>query len=87
MTTVYRKGSWWFSPMLRAFHYVPAGNYEQGVDLSEFVSLTIDWSEAMDLVPELERYGLLQPRMDEKLHVEDLKVTHRLIDLLDKAIG
>jgi len=38
------------------------------------------------LIRKLDEAGWIKPRLDERLRSEDLKITHRLIDLLDKSM-
>lgn len=37
------------------------------------------------LVKVLEERGYVVPRLDDRLRAEDLKITHRLLDLLEKG--
>jgi len=34
----------------------------------------------------LDEAGWIKPRLDERLRAEDLKITHRLLDILEKKI-
>lgn len=71
---------------MRGFAYIKPGDYEEDsldVKADKFISDM----EAMQLIPVLENARLLLPRLDERLRTEDLKITHRLMDLLDKSIG
>lgn len=81
---VYVEGHWVRDASLRGFMYIPSGNYEIGVDIQGEKLITD--REIHALIPELERGGFIQPRLDERLRTEDLKITHRLIDLLGKSI-
>ena len=35
------------------------------------------------LIVALDKEGWIKPRLDERLRVEDLKITHRLLDIID----
>ncbi len=76
-------GHWFQDYSRRGFAYIAPGTYEEGTipEPSSFLS----WQEAMQLIPVLEEAGLIKPRLDERLRTEDLKITHRLIDLLEHA--
>jgi hypothetical protein len=47
----------------------------------------IPMRELPSLVKFLDEHGFIKPRLDERLRVEDLKITHRLLDLLEKRNG
>ena len=84
MDKTYVKGQWFRDIGRRGYFYQPAGYYELGIidDTSEW--LFVDDNQARDFVPVLEDGGFIKPRLDERLRVEDLKITHRLLDLLEK---
>lgn len=78
-------GYWYRSPASLSFCYVPAGFY----DPSQFPPSTtvLTDMEVLTLVPVLEREGFLKPRLDDRLRQEDLKITHRLLDLLARTVA
>lgn len=39
------------------------------------------------LIKKLDEAGWIKPRLDERLRSEDLKITHRILDLLDKSLS
>ncbi len=85
MDKTYIKGQWFRDVSRRGYYYQPSGYYEIEVfidDRSDW--LFVDEDQARDFVPVLEKDGLIKPRLDERLRVEDLKITHRLLDLLEK---
>ena len=51
------------------------------------ITLTISAKDVEALIRKLDEAGWIKPRLDERLRTEDLKITHRLMDLLDKTIG
>lgn len=84
MTQRYFEGGWYREPALRGFGYLKAGYYEEGTEPEHDVVLTDQM--LLQLVPVLEQYQFITPRIDDRGRAEDLKITHRLIDLLDKAV-
>lgn len=65
-----------------AFQYYGPGMYVDGVE--EEPTYTIpERAISRGLVALLESEGYLKPRLDERLRTEDLKITHRLLDLLE----
>lgn len=82
MSQRWTEGGWYRDYSMRGFNYVAPGFYEEGV--LPAISRFLTDREAQALIPALEEHGFLKPRLDERLRVEDLKITHRLIDLLEK---
>ena len=78
-------GHWWHDVSLRSWVYTESGYYDIGVQCEP--KYVIDSKAIAELVATLDKEGWIKPRLDERLRVEDLKITHRLIDLLNKAIG
>lgn len=72
---------WYMDHSLRAFCYVPPGDYDEGVSIDP--SIIVPWKAALALIPELEAEGLLKPKLDQSLRTEDLKITHRLLDIIE----
>ena len=86
---VYREGYWHLVPSERSVVYIPAGEYEPGVMLSdeERQGFTyIDTNHLSSLIEFLDKEGYIKPRLDTRLREEDLKITHRLLDLLEKEV-
>jgi len=48
------------------------------------VDFEISMRDIPKLVIALEESGFIKPRLDERLRVEDLKITHRLLDIIEK---
>jgi hypothetical protein len=87
MSVVHFSGGWERDAALRGFRFIPPGDYEElayvnpsELDGAKFIGDT----EARLLIPLLENSGLLMPRLDERLRSEDLKITHRLLDIIQK---
>jgi hypothetical protein len=53
----------------------------------EDYAIRIPLQDIPKLVAFLEGQGYLKPRLDERLRMEDLKITHRLIDLLNETLS
>ena len=75
-------GGWYYDPAMRAFAYIDPGDYEPGV--SPEPTKWLDFREATQLIPVLEAEGYLKPRLDDRLRAEDLKIMHRLMDMLER---
>jgi hypothetical protein len=83
-----RKACWMRDPRERAFCYYATAWVEESVRFSETPRPDIVLSdEAIPLlITALEEAGYIKPRLDERLRVEDLKITHRLMDMLDVLV-
>jgi hypothetical protein len=80
---VYREGHWFVDASLAGFLYAPAGYYEVNIEPDKTGWLYITFEQVRQLIPFLDEQGFIKPRLDERLRNEDLKITHRLLDLLD----
>lgn len=75
------KGEWYFDASRRAWCLTKAGpRYTGGVP--EIV-MELNQEEVRKLVSALDEAGWIKPRLDERLRVEDLKITHRLLDIIE----
>ena len=88
MTERWRDGRWIYEPMWGALRYIPSGMYEDDVAIETFPpdTVTIHRDLIPSLVAALEQNGYITPRLDDRLRAEDLKITHRLLDVIDKQI-
>ncbi len=43
-------------------------------------------NDVQSLLFVLDREGWIKPRLDERLRAEDLKITHRLLDIIDAKV-
>lgn len=67
-----------------AIALIRAGERTPGVSLKkEDYKIVINRHDLHYLVEFLESNGYLKPRLDERLRTEDLKITHRLLDILE----
>ena len=81
----YFEGGWEIEHLRGGYRYLAPGNYDDSLSLPDSVfSHFISEREMRQLIPVLEASGLIVPRLDERLRTEDLKITHRLLDLLEK---
>jgi len=85
MTKHWVEGRWYSDPSRNGFNHVVAGNYEDGEEVQHDYFLPA--TEVSQLVGELEAAGYIKPRLDERLRVEDLKITHRLLDVIQTVVG
>ena len=83
----YMEARWQPSVPLDGVFYIPSGYYTIGEEIDTANCKFISRQELLQLIPYLDNSGYLQPKLDTKLRDEDLKITHRLLDLLDKSIG
>ena len=82
MTKIYRPGHWWLDVPRGSWNYSPAGYYEEGVAAEP--SLIINGEAVRQLIAALDEAGWIVPRLDVRMGAEDLKITHRLLDIIDK---
>ena len=85
MTERWFEGKWFFDHSYNSWCYLKPGSYVPGEMPSEEDYLhQISAEETRALIRELDDAGWIKPRLDERLRADDLKITHRLIDLLAK---
>ncbi len=83
MTDLYhREGRWGLNNIQRQWEYYPPGMYEQAV--AQDPTLVLEPEVVRKLITALDEAGWIVPRLDERLRTEDLKITHRLLDLLEQ---
>jgi len=75
-------GRWWLDRPFDEWRYSEAGYYDAGVVRPATIALPGDATR--QLITALDEAGWIVPRLDERLREEDLKITHRLIDLLER---
>lgn len=80
----YRPARWVVADDIHGLRRVKAGDYPEFA-VAEF-DKELCFTELPSLIEALEAGGYLRPRLDERLRTEDLKITHRLLDLLGEAI-
>jgi hypothetical protein len=82
---VYYDGRWFWDYTYAGWFYMPEGYYEVGVEHDRTGWLFLNQIQVEKLIKKLDEEGIIKPRLDERLRQEDLKITHRLLDLLDKV--
>lgn len=80
-------GQWARDAMTGAFLHRRAGYYDEAINTPpEAIDVRLYDDAIPGLITLLEESGYIKPRLDERLRTEDLKITHRLLDLLDKSM-
>jgi hypothetical protein len=83
----YFDGHWYFDMAYDAWRFVKAGYYEEAAfPPDEAFEHTIRQQEIFMLIDALDKAGWIKPRLDERLRNEDLKITHRLLDIIEKQV-
>ena len=77
-------GRWWLDLPGYQWCYSPPGLYDPGVQCKPTIQINGD--AARQLITALEEAGWLVSRLDERLRVEDLRITHRLMDIIEKQL-
>ena len=85
---VWREGYWFYDIDYFAYRHRRAGQYDPQVRLGDD---TVDATLPSDadipgLIKLLEQDGYIKPRLDERLRTEDLKITHRLLDIMERKL-
>ena len=81
MHKTWRDARWFYHFALASWVLIKAGEYEEGE--SPEIKLSLSDESVRMLITELDKEGWIKPRLDERLRVEDLKITHRLLDIID----
>lgn len=77
---VFHEGRWWYDHSWDTWKYRPSGLYNPAIEQPP--SITIDGRETRQLITALDEAGWIQPRLDERLREGDIKITHRLLDII-----
>ena len=73
---------WYYEPAMRAMVLTRAGDYDLG-SMSE-IEMRIDIRLIPSLVEEAMKEGLLPVKITPQSREEDLKIIHRLMDIMDR---
>ncbi len=85
MQKVWHQGGWYSNPAWGDWRYVRPGERDPAVSISDDdIEYRIDGQVVQQLILALDKAGWIVPRLDERLRAEDLKMTHRLLDLLEQ---
>ena len=78
----YREGHWGLNYIHRQWEYYPPGMFEPAV--AQDPTIVLESGVVHQFIAVLDEAGWIVPRLDERLRAEDLKITHRLLDLLEQ---
>jgi len=78
---MYHEVNWYFDQASLNLCRTVAG--DRAVGTRATVDLEIGRRDIPKLIEALESNGFIQPRLDERLRSEDLKITHRLLDIIE----
>lgn len=81
---VYYEPAWEFVPHLHELRFYPDGYYPAGEQREP--KKIIKGQEINLLIKALDREGLIKPTLDDKVRKEDLKITHRLLDIMEEKL-
>ena len=82
---IWYNGDWFFDGSLDSWCYLKPGYYNPGeMHTTEDLQYSITSNAIRSLIVGLDKAGWIKPRLDERLRTEDLKITHRLLDLLER---
>jgi len=79
---MYHEVNWYFDQASLNLCRTVAG--ERAVGMCAEIDLEIGRRDIPKLIEALESNGFIQPRLDERLRAEDLKITHRLLDIIEQ---
>jgi len=87
MAVWYRGGGWIYDDFTREVVYIEPHEREEGTLIDrQYVSIVIPFEHVQDLVHLLEQKGLFVPKMTRKTRDPDLKIIHRLMDIIEKQV-
>lgn len=88
MTERYFPGRWFVDHATREILYLSPHYRSEGQAYDRTkVTIVIPLELQNNLIEFLDGEGFIKPKMTNESRVEDLKVTHRLLDILDKSIN
>ena len=79
---VHQPTRWVYDPRWASWTLYRAGDYAPMVETEPDLALTNEDIEV--LIRTLDESGFIKPRLDDKLRQDDLKITHRLLDIVDR---
>jgi len=86
MEMSWQEGHWFFDVPMASWRYVPPGEYERGVSISDGqITHSLDSREVALLVDALQEAHWIKPKINERVREEDVKVIHRLLDIIQKV--
>ena len=81
---VWQQSRWYCDLTKDCWCLTKAGAYEAGERCD--VELEIHREDIQKLIVALDEQGWIKPRLDERLRAEDLKITHRLLDIIQQKL-
>lgn len=85
MAKRYFDGRWHYRPVFDEWGYYEPGERDPAVQSEPDMAIRGD--VVRQLIQRLDEEGWIVPRLDERLRDEDLKITHRLLDVVDALTG
>jgi len=84
--TYWSDGKWMYRREWDEWIYRKPGMYDPSImlDYKDESFIRVQADAIARLIPELEAEGWLKPRLDDRIRNEDLKIIHRLMDLLER---
>jgi len=81
---IFRDSRWFYDMSKNAWCLTKAGYCSIG----DFVDIKteIEGSEVRSFIVALDEEGWIKPRLDERLRAEDLKITHRALDIISELV-
>ena len=79
---IWHDSKWFLRTSTNSWCLTEPGEYEVGDILR--IQLEINAQNVEALIRSLDAAGWIKPRLDERLRSEDLKITHRLLDIIEK---
>jgi len=74
---------WFFDVSLASWRYVPAGEYEPGVRITDSqITHSLLIHEVDQLLNTLKEAHWIKPEVNMQLREEDVKIIHRLLDII-----
>lgn len=83
---IWADSRWYFDQAKDSWCLTKPGEHEPGLSDIE-VMIKIQSRDVEALIKELDKNGWIKPRLDERLRAEDLKITHRLLDIIQAQIS
>ena len=78
------EGHWVFDIDYLAYRWIPDGEYNAAVAIDRKDSIFIDDRMASKLLKYMEENRHIPLTVNQSLHQDDLKIVHRLIDIIEK---
>jgi len=78
-------GRWFFDVPLASWRYIAAGEYEPASSVTdEQITHSLSLREVDQLLDTLKEAHWIKPEVNMQLREEDVKIIHRLLDIIEK---